>query len=475
MGKTTKVLLGALVTVLIVAGVYFSSTSLNKGALAPLPAGVNCADSDNDTYENPDIYTKGTVRERKTVAGRQIIVNTADACGTTNVLSETSCVNGKLKWKNVRCPVAGTCRSGACARPAPTCTDSDGGNNIFALGTVTATAIGSSTIRGDTCASANSVYEWTCASDGIGGNWLSGGSSVPCGAGNICQDGACVPAPQPTYTCTDWDGEDFFTAGRANGTTTYSDGHTSFWWWLDQCKDANTLNEARCNADNSGTSTAIDTPCQFGCQNGACLPAPVATCTDSDAGLNFYQKGHVTGGMYQGPGAADHSLNADDICTNETTLSENYCYTAGQAIDLKGAVSSALPGGTPGQKYGAWASYNCANEGKACWDGACGIAGTSTPPAGGTSTPPNGTSTPPAQRIFTCTDNDLALGDDAMFTKSSVYGTTTTGDARGTIEWNYTDTCNDPSELYEYKCFDSGPNAIGIQCPNGCTDGACVR
>ena len=70
-----------------------------------------------------------------------------------------------------------------------------------------------------------------------------------------------------------------------------------------------------CNCDPGSISMA-NTPCQYGCENGACLPKPVS-CVDSDGKDNFLEAGTCT----------DEYGQHDDFCYFETAF-DYYCDAA---------------------------------------------------------------------------------------------------------------------------------------------------
>ncbi|MBI4095257.1 MAG: DUF4215 domain-containing protein, partial [DPANN group archaeon] len=116
--------------------------------------------------------------------------------------------------------------SQACT-PPPTCTDTDGGNNVNQQGTCTGS---NGTAFADSCNlgwpdGQQYIIEQYCAENGQCKS--SGYPLFDCASvGKVCQNGACV-APSPT--CTDTDGGKSINFGTCTGTNgTLTDGCT-FW------------------------------------------------------------------------------------------------------------------------------------------------------------------------------------------------------------------------------------------------------
>ncbi len=138
-------------------------------------------------------------------------------------------------------------------------------------------------------------------------------------------------------TCTDSDvtleypdGKNQFLAGIAQST----DGSFS----ADLCNvNGAGLNEGYCAEDGTAKTAAFI--CMYGCENGACIEEPpTPTCTDTDGGLNYYEKGYATNG----------AIIQSDICKEMpgANLIEGFC-------------EDGVPKGMP---------YMCPNG---CSDGAC--------------------------------------------------------------------------------------------------------
>ncbi len=74
--------------------------------------------------------------------------------------------------------------------PLPSCTDSDGGNNIYIKGIVTEKGITQSREHADYCLNSTQVMEVNCSND-YWNVWTS--TPIACPVGYLCQDGSCVP------------------------------------------------------------------------------------------------------------------------------------------------------------------------------------------------------------------------------------------------------------------------------------------
>lgn len=274
-----------------------------------------------------------------------------------------------------------------------------------------------------------------------------------CGSGNIC----CG-----VKTCTDSDGGiDYYVYGVVKGID--ADSPTTA---PDYC-EGSILREYSCGENPMGNRWNYkweDYTCPNGCSNGACKSAPTnvtnaTTCTDSDGGKDYYVKGHGTG-LYPINARNGYFIFREtclggckkttdeqfdtyyDHCLNSNQLNEAFC-----------SVDGSL------QAYG----YTCPNG---CKDGAC-VESTT-----------NETK---------CTDSD---GGKDYYVKGEVYSEYT-----GILE---KDSCNIKVEqgggnyyhspvnscigsncyISEYYCMDSGYSDIVSplpECPNGCSDGACIK
>jgi hypothetical protein len=127
-------------------------TSVTAGECQPPPPTPIqvCVDTDGG-----DIYNKGTV----TSLGSTL----EDRCEGT-LLVEYICEEGEQKSSYINCPSSYKCKYGKCIKGRIECTDSDGGRDIHAAGSVTI----NSTVKAeylDKCISDTRVREYYCQDD----------------------------------------------------------------------------------------------------------------------------------------------------------------------------------------------------------------------------------------------------------------------------------------------------------------------
>jgi len=265
-----------------------------------------------DTDSGKIIDTKGTVTN---TAGAKA----EDTCLDDSKVTEYYCnPDGTFAGQDLSCPSGNYCEDGACKEgQAPpitslTCTDSDGGKDVYTKGTATNTAGGKGE---DSCIGTSKVAEYYCNPDGTYAE-----EDKSCPSGYQCSSGACVESeepPQPSLTCSDTDGGKTY---NTKGTASNSAGGSG----TDTCSGTSVLTEYYCNPD--GTYASIDHNCGSGyeCSNGACSQAQNAppsepACTDTDNGKNYNLKGTVTnkwGGR------------AEDVCSGKV-LTEAFCNADG--------------------------------------------------------------------------------------------------------------------------------------------------
>ncbi len=163
-------------------------------------------------------------------------------CGTT----------GNCEQMAVDCP--GLCESATCVDAPLTCTDSDGGFDLYVLGTTTDNFWSYT----DSCMNSQDLIEYICHTNNTA--ILQIASCSP----DICLDGVCTIAP--TAECYDSDGgTNYYTLGTViNDTGNYTD----------YCFSTSQLIEYRCIEPYSGLYT-----CPSGCENGICVNE-TTTCTD---------------------------------------------------------------------------------------------------------------------------------------------------------------------------------------------------
>ncbi|MDD5172203.1 MAG: Kazal-type serine protease inhibitor family protein [Candidatus ainarchaeum sp.] len=175
---------------------------------------------------------------------------------------------------------------GACVEE--TCSDSDGGKDIFSKGTAT----GRSGSVVDRCEDALQVDEAYCS------GLTATSQTLPCPNGYVCTNGACVIAP-----CSDSDNGKNKTV---KGTTT-AQGESM----TDECADSSSVTEYYCDGSNIANE---EMACGTGmeCANGACKEA---TCTDSDSGKDTSVAGTTKKG----------TETSSDSCVGTSSVKEYYC------------------------------------------------------------------------------------------------------------------------------------------------------
>ena len=108
---------------------------------------------------------------------------------------------------------------------------------------------------------------------------------------NGCSEGECIGEPSNETSCTETDsGYDIY----EKGTTTVGSQSLS-----DHCNADGSLTEKFCDG-NTIKYNSTECPTMYVCNNGACKielnvtdPLNVTTCTDSDSGIDYYNKGTV--------------------------------------------------------------------------------------------------------------------------------------------------------------------------------------
>ncbi|VVC04524.1 Uncharacterised protein [Candidatus Bilamarchaeum dharawalense] len=338
-----------------------------------------CSDSDGGA----DIYIKGHLQTESS--------DYYDSCVDASNLLEYYCSGTSQAHNNYACPSGYECSDGACILSGvpPSCTDSDGGNDIYVKGHL----VTESTEVYDSCVDSSTILEYWCTGTSETHNTYS------CGSGYTCVDGACKEE------CSDSDGGLAYTT---LGTVTY--GSSSY---TDSCASGTVLKEQYCNA---GVPDSVSHTCTAPyplCSGGKCtmLVLPT-TCSDSDGGQDYGTFGTVTrtiGGI---------PTEYDDVCTSSTMLREYYC------------------SGTSVMNI----SHSCGVLG--CSSGKCGIIVIPT----------------------SCSDSD---GGDAPFTAGTVTRTF------GGIPSYFDDNCLSVNSVLEYYCSGSSVLNATHTCLMGCSSDRC--
>ena|GEM_PF-3098829 len=108
-------------------------------------------------------------------------ISYADECYDENTVKEYYCEDGMIKSKNIDCDSGEECVAGVCVEKVG-CTDTDGGQDKFAVGTTSYEGISHT----DTCYSDAAVFEYYCDGTEVKSVTLA------CGLGYKCQNSKCV-------------------------------------------------------------------------------------------------------------------------------------------------------------------------------------------------------------------------------------------------------------------------------------------
>ncbi len=138
----------------------------------------------------------------------------------------------------------------------PSCTDSDGGYNIFKNGTLTWYINGTQYINTDYCVN-NSLTEFYC----VGSNSVSNVTSCQYG----CNNGACNN--EPAYICNDTDGGNNIIL---KGTTFIELEGVIVYNSTEYCVNNNTVMESFCQTNSGWHIQSNTVNCNQGCFNGRC-------------------------------------------------------------------------------------------------------------------------------------------------------------------------------------------------------------
>lgn len=441
-----------------------------------------CTDSDN----GKDYYVKGTV-----IYGTQI--NT-DFCSTSRYLYEQYCSNGRPVQIAYACPNG--CQDGAClqATTTITCTDSDGGQGvnyqIYTKGIVVRCEGNECVSFSDFCGKGDVLTEYYCTK-----SRTVESETFQCPSGYVCRDGAYIQTTTPT--CTDSDGgKDYYVKGTTYGPYVNN---------IDTCyQDGIGLQEQYCNS--LGTQSAAYYNCPNGCQNGACLQAPIGNLnvaldsttpeskniTPGQTSVTFSViklSASVSGGNIDNINTiqvSSDSTNAADYLTNIKiyngiaqlgTTVINLPYNGSYYYASIPVGGFSIPAGsykllTLVADIKSTASNGDVRLGITNLDFASPGANVSGMPVYGE----NMTIVSAATTTSTCTDSDGGLNYYVKGTTvgPNVYGKILTKEDYCTN--NGLDQVQSASNIEEYYC-DSSDFCHGTfyNCPNGCENGACLQ
>ena len=125
-----------------------------------------------------------------------------DSCQSGVVQEEFCDANNHMRTASISCPNGYSCQNGACVLGVPTptspppnsCTDSDGGYNIYTAGKVNSVYYGQNIFNSDACISPSLLQENYCDTG------ITKYLAVTCPKG--CANGACISGTSPTPTPT---------------------------------------------------------------------------------------------------------------------------------------------------------------------------------------------------------------------------------------------------------------------------------
>lgn len=163
--------------------------------------------------------------------------------------------------------------------------------------------------------------------------------------------------------CVDSDGgQNYFEKGTITDDLCFEDGSCSPTYFTDKCLSSSKLYEAYCLEDRSDWS-AIEKVCDSGCVDGACKEGSVqdaptqGTCSDSDGGINYNQKGTLT---------ITEKSSLYDYCADAP--SGAYTKRGKYLMEYSCAKNSFSLFGTNIEDIFSLQSYECPNG---CREGAC--------------------------------------------------------------------------------------------------------
>jgi len=235
-----------------------------------------------------------------------------------------------------------------------------------------------------------------------------------CSAGELCISGHVCSAPS---VCTDSDGRNYFVKGTFSGLwngeqiTNTDSCVDSLSETGDDVPSSNYLGEGYC--ENNQLKVERIT-CQYGCEDGVCLPEPVKACFDSD-GRDYNTAGYVE---------AYETLN-------DVSKDKHYDYC-----------------GVAGEETGRLVEYVCGSDGLVTKDvHAC----------------PNGC------KINVCAPSPVCTDPDQ--TAQLTYKTTVTRNGE-----SCTDECLGKTTIRECMCSADGKiESKKMECALACKDGLCLQ
>ena len=217
--------------------------------------------------------------------GSIYIKGEGDRCWDENSVFESYCYQGDSKAGKFDCPNG--CKDGACLGSEPKCEDSDKGEYVDVIGTVTFTdSSGDIETKEDTCEDDYLLNEYYCETDYRGEAHLQT-QGHRCATG--CNEGMCNPIEGGCY---DSDGGKNY---QEQGHTTVDDDELGQKTYIDRCEGiaadrGDKVLEYYCSEGSLQSEIQV---CDEGCAYGACKGSPEDACKDSDGGENFYERGNA--------------------------------------------------------------------------------------------------------------------------------------------------------------------------------------
>jgi len=252
-----------------------------------------CTDSDATALDG-GIYTYGCA----SLSGGPVASSKCDVCSTTNTVAETTCDGKSIKTNNVLCPNSGACKNGACVK-APKEGGESACESLVSLGTCVMNVDCYWDEEDNTCKDYIDTEEFrkSLCSDPDGGiNPTLEAKSYGFVLGSI---------PRIRESQSD---------------SCYTNLNTGL----------NEIEEGYCSdSTNYGYFKIITLPCESGCAvgAGACTPIePEPTCTDSDGGRNYFERGLAISGI-----GGDNIVNEDSCLPvesspgDQTHVKEYFC------------------------------------------------------------------------------------------------------------------------------------------------------
>ncbi|MEM4598631.1 MAG: hypothetical protein QW400_02980 [Candidatus Diapherotrites archaeon] len=403
----------------------------------------------------------------------------ADYCTADGKLVEYYCFDlDTILSKVVNCESGYKCVNGACVPDGggsggtdsgqqPTCSDSDGGRDIFTFGKVT---YNNQTLS-DYCepGSTSQLTEYYCE------NNQPKSSVFTCPIGYSCVSGKCAQ-PSQAAGCTDSDGgKEIFIKGVVEFNGNY---------YPDICTSSGGIMEHYCETSASGCDTnsvkyyTTTCPTGYRCIDGACQKdtGQPTTCTDSDGGRDYYVRGTTTDpkGSYVDKCSADGTKLYEYYCVWNNAEMEEYP-TPHNYVCKDGAFVEAKPSSNCSDSDGGRNVYEkgTVNENGKLSTDHCSCGGSKVVEyfcSGGMTA----VSEEYCPTGYTCKDGACVQGSSPEVCNDTDGGKNF--NSKGSVTFGgqtYTDFCNG-SVVNEYYCENNQGRSTTYSCPYGCSDGACV-